>query len=126
MSGVAVRNLANPNREDSTEPIGGYPMHVMLRIEGTDFALLISGTKVRLTRVTNEPGDDGTYSRPRRHVDTLGTLTEQQVEGLVYHLAYWGGMRQERPPSHANHHDWVFNGRLAQPKFRVKGCSYDY
>ena len=107
-------------------PNGGYPMHVMLRIEGTDFALLISGTKVRLTRVTDDPGDDHTNTRPRRHVDTLGTLTEQQVEGLVYHLAYWGGMRQERPQSRSHHHDWVFNGRLAQPKFRTKGCIYDY
>lgn len=112
-------------------PNGGYPMHFMTIIEGTDLALMLSGTNISVVRLS-EPTNP---TRARYRITKLGTFTEDQVHALVYHLAYWGGLREEPSPTRQRstdqHHahptrTLMFNGRPCQPRFRTKGCIYDY
>ncbi len=119
-------------------PDGGYPMHFMTIIEGADLALMVSGTNITIVRLS-EPTNP---ARARYRITKLGAFTEDQVHALVYHLAYWGGLHEEPNPTsrrstyqqhehgHGHHahptRTLMFNGRPCQPRFRTKGCIYDY
>ena len=115
-------------------PNGGYPMQFMMSIEGTDLALLVAGTTITLVRLSASKDP----TRARLAMASIGTLNEDQVQALVYHLAYWGNLREQAGEgssssrdrsagAHAKGHcNWTFNGRPVQPRFRTKGCSYDY
>ena len=115
-------------------PNGGYPMQFMMSIEGTDLALLLTGTTITVVRFSS--AED--LTRARYRLTRVAAITDDQVEALVYHLAYWGNIRQQDGINGSDHLDrtggepgqehggWTFNGRRVVPRFRTKGCSYDY
>ncbi len=100
-------------------PTGGYPMHLLTSIQGTDVALHAQGYEVHLLQRREREATDREHRRPTR--DDRGALTRDQVSALLYHLAYWSGVVKHddlRSLSAA-----LFQGRRIST---LPGCTYDY
>lgn len=85
-------------------------MQFMMSIEGTDLALLLTGTTITVVRFSS--AEDLTRARYR--------LTRVAANAVRNHLDRTGGEPGQE------HGGWTFNGRRVVPRFRTKGCSYDY
>lgn len=98
-------------------PNGGYPLHFLAPIPGTDLALHAGGTDVELLQYT--PAEPGSTARPRPA--SLGSLSREQIGALTHHLLYWSG------PLTADLRAALSGGRLPiRPQFHARGCLYDY
>jgi len=95
-------------------PNGGYPMHFLARVGGTEFAIHAQGANVELVRDLSRADETAVADRPRW--EKVGNLTERQITGLLYHLRYWGGGKSGS----------MFNGRQVSPQYGAVSCEYDY
>ena len=95
-------------------PNGGYPMHFLARVGGTEYAIHAQGANVELVRDLSETIKTTEAHRP--HWEKVGNLTERQITGLLYHLRYWGGDKSGA----------MFNGRQVAPQYGSGSCEYDY
>jgi hypothetical protein len=103
-------------------PNGGYPLHVLTPVDGTDLAIHIKGRHVELMRRVPEEAAETPRRFPRYNV--LGSLTDVQVAALMHHLLYWGGAPDTM---HATDGAQLYVGtERIEPKFRQPGCVYDY
>ncbi len=102
-------------------PNGGYPMHFMTRVEGSDLALSLKGSDMTLVRLI-EPSQDDPL-RLRIKSEMVGRLTPNQIRGLLFHLQYWGGGSEDG--AHGTPRG-TFAGQRIEPQFDAANCVYDY
>lgn len=69
-------------------PNGGYPMHYLIQIPGTDLAIHADGATVHLKRAIEARILDTGGTAPQ--YEDIGTFTNEHINGLLYHLNYWG------------------------------------
>jgi len=102
-------------------PNGGYPMHYLIQIPGTEFAMHADGATVHLKRAIEGRIHPSGGTVPQ--YENIGTLTNEQACGLLYHLNYWG---IDTSGGHIEDHGATFNGKTIQPQYKSAGCVYDY
>jgi hypothetical protein len=101
-------------------PNGGYPLHLITRIPGSDLALFLRGSAMQLVRL-QKTSAEGT--RRTVQVEEVGQFTSGQITALLFHLQYWGG------GTDTNEHGrprGTFNGQRVSPQFQSTDCVYDY
>lgn len=100
-------------------PNGGYPMHLLTPIQGTNLALHVKGSDVQLLQRRELEVTDPEHRRP--HWDSRGALTRDQVGAILYHLSYWSGAVAHGDLTTLS--TALFRGRHIST---LPGCIYDY
>ena len=102
-------------------PNGGYPMHYLIQIPRTDLAMHADGATIHIKRAIEPRIHPSGGTVPQ--YENIGTLTTEQLCGLLYHLNYWG---IDTSGGHIEDHGATFNGKTIQPQYKNPGCVYDY
>ena len=102
-------------------PNGGYPMHYLMHIPGTDFTIHADGATVHIERFIESRTLPSGETRPQ--YEEISTLTNAQICGLLYHLNYWG---IDTSAEQVGIHGDTFNGKIIEPQYRNNNCAYDY
>jgi hypothetical protein len=100
-------------------PNGGYPMHLLTPIQGTNLALHVKGSDVQLLQRREAEATD--HTNHRTHWNSRGALTRDQVGAILYHLSYWSGAVAHGDLTTLS--TALFRGRHIPT---LPGCIYDY
>jgi len=102
-------------------PNGGYPMHYLMHIPGTDLTIHADGATVHIKRFIKSRILPSGATRPK--YEEISTLTNEQICGLLYHLNYWG---IDTSNGQLGSNTATFNRKVIEPQYRNNGCAYDY
>jgi|FLOH01.1.fsa_nt_gi hypothetical protein len=94
-------------------PNGGYPMHYLMSLAGTDLVIHANASQVYLKRRLEPRVLPSGRTVPS--FETLGEFSVNQLSALLYHLKYWGKNSEGK-----------FNNVRIQPQYNSAGCLYDY
>ena len=69
-------------------PNGGYPMHFLIQIPSSALVIHADGANVKVNRIIEPRALPSGKTIPQ--YESIGTLSTEQICGLLYHLNYWG------------------------------------